>query len=166
MLKLAQTAKAKLANGDKKGALCAMKKRKLYEGELNKIENVKMTLETQAINLEGAAHNVHTFNAMRSGNSAISSIRKAMGIERVDEMLDDIKEEMEFHREVDNAFAQPIDPLLADDDDLLAELDELAGIEKTKTSSSMWSSSATYNRPEAAVAQSPKKQASRIALFG
>jgi charged multivesicular body protein 4 len=161
MAKLAQIAKSKMSNGDKKGALSAMKKRKLYEGELNKIENVKMTLETQAISLEGAAQNVHTFNAMKSGNSAIASIRKSLGIDRVDGLLDDIKEEMELHREVDSAFAQPIDPFLAADDDLLAELDALTG-ECTKTPS-MWTSATLNNRPEAV--KPPKKQTSRIALF-
>lgn len=167
MSKLAQLAKLKMANGDKKGALSAMKKRKLYEGERNKIENVKMTLETQAINLEGASQNVHTFNAMKSGNGAMASIRKSMGIDRVDEMFDDIKEGMELQREVDNAFTQPIDPLLADDDDLLAELAALEG-ESAKTSS-MWSSvsmPSTPSRRLEATSQPAMKQPSRIGLFG
>lgn len=42
-----QEAKSKLAKGDKKGALFAMKRKKLFEQEIDKIENVKMTLETQ-----------------------------------------------------------------------------------------------------------------------
>jgi len=43
----------------------------------------------------------------------------------VDDMMDDIREEMEMASEISNAIAQPVDPLLIDDDELLAELEEL-----------------------------------------
>ena len=52
---MVKEAKVKMAKGDKKAALFAMKRKKLYEAEVDKIQNVKMTLETQVINLESAA---------------------------------------------------------------------------------------------------------------
>lgn len=148
-------AKAKLAKGDKKGAsgscsfvctvlrsewvvsytcmlfvlfpgaLFAMKRKKLYEQEIDKIENVKMTLETQVINLESAAQNAQTFKAMDAGAKTMKKIRTDIGIEQVDDMMDAIKEEMEMANEINEAIAQPVDPLLADDDELLAELNAL-----------------------------------------
>jgi charged multivesicular body protein 4 len=118
-------AKAKLAKGDKKGALFCMKRKKLYEQEIDKIQNVKMTLETQVINLESAAQNAQTFKAMEAGSKTMKKIRTDVGIEQVDDIMDEIKEEMEMANEINNAIAQPIDPLLADDDELLAELNEL-----------------------------------------
>lgn len=165
--KMAELAKLQMRKGDKRAALSTMKKRKLYEGELAKIDNVKLTLETQCINLEGAAQNVSTFDAMKSSTGAMAFIRKSMGVERVDEMLDDIREEMDLHREVDNAFAAPID-IMADDDDLLAELDALsenATVATSSTSNSLWSfpEVKTNGRPASISASSNKS--SRIALF-
>jgi hypothetical protein len=87
-------------------------------------------------------------------------------------MLDDIKEEMDLQREVDNAFAAPID-IIADDDALLAELDALAEdgtVATSSTTGSLWSFPEVKNnsRPTASiVANAPtKSQTSRIALFG
>ncbi|CAB9515814.1 body protein 4B [Seminavis robusta] len=118
-------AKAKMAKGDKKGALFAMKRKKMYEAEADKIQNVKMTLETQAINLESAAQNAATFDAMRSGTNTMKKIRNDVGIEKVDDIMDEMKEEMEMAEEVNNAIAQPVDGLMADEDELLAELEGL-----------------------------------------
>eukprot|EP00567_Pseudictyota_dubia_P016150 CAMPEP_0197436890 /NCGR_PEP_ID=MMETSP1175-20131217/4240_1 /TAXON_ID=1003142 /ORGANISM="Triceratium dubium, Strain CCMP147" /LENGTH=229 /DNA_ID=CAMNT_0042966281 /DNA_START=90 /DNA_END=779 /DNA_ORIENTATION=- len=122
---MVKEAKEKMARKDKKGAMYALKRKKLYEQELDKIQNVKMTLETQVFNLESASQNANTFSAMKSGTTAMKKIRQDVGIEKVDDMMDDIREEMEMANEISDAIAQPVDPLLADEDDLLAELEEL-----------------------------------------
>lgn len=137
---LTAEAKAKLAKKDKKGALFAMKRKKMYEGEMEKIENVKMTLETQVMNLESAAQNAETFKVMKTGTDAMKQVRQDVGIENVDDMMDDIKEEMDMANEISNAIAAPVDPYAHDEDDLLAELegemmeDETAELEAQLTS--------------------------------
>lgn len=118
-------AKEKMAKGDKKGALFAMKRKKLFEAEIDKIQNVKMTLETQVINLESAAQNAETFKAMEEGSKTMKNIREKVGIDEVDDVMDSIKEEMEMANEINQAIAQPVDPLMADEDELLEELQEL-----------------------------------------
>jgi charged multivesicular body protein 4 len=122
---LVNTAKTKMAAGDKKGALFAMKQKKMHESEIDKINNTKMTLETQVMNLESAVQNKETFSAMKTGTGAMQTIRKEMDIEKVDEMMDDIREEMEIANEISNAIAQPVDFMPVDEDELLAELQEL-----------------------------------------
>jgi len=107
------------------GALFALKRKKLYEAEVDKIQNVKMTLETQVINLESAAQNAQTYKAMQAGTTTMKKIRQDVGLENVDDVMDEIKEEMELAAEINNAIAQPIDPFLADEDELLAELNDL-----------------------------------------
>lgn len=102
-----------------------MKRKKLYEAEVDKIQNVKMTLETQVINLESAAQNAETYKAMKAGTNTMQKIRNNVGIDAVDDIMDEIQEEMQMAQEVNNAIAQPVDPLMADEDDLLAELQEL-----------------------------------------
>lgn len=122
---MVKEAKLKLAKKDKKGALFAMKRKKLYEQEIDKIQNVKMTLETQVINLESASQNAQTFKAMEQGTKTMKKIRTDVGIEKVDDVMDEIKEEMELASEINQAIAQPVDPFLADDDELLEELNAL-----------------------------------------
>mmetsp|Transcript_11824 Transcript_11824/g.26256 ORF Transcript_11824/g.26256 Transcript_11824/m.26256 type:complete len:231 (+) Transcript_11824:109-801(+) len=122
---MVKEAKTKMGKGDKKGALFAMKRKKLYEAEIDKIQNVKMTLETQVINLESAAQNAETFKAMQAGSKTMAKIRSEVGIDEVDDIMDSIKEEMEAADEINQAIAQPVDPLMADEDELLEELQEL-----------------------------------------
>jgi len=107
------------------GALYAMKRKKLMESELDKIQNVKMTLETQCMNLESATQNAETFKAMAAGKNAMANIRTNVGIEKVDDLMDDIREEMEMANEISDAIAQPVDPFANDEDDLLAELEQM-----------------------------------------
>jgi len=123
--KLIVDAKAKMAKNDKKGALYAMKRKKLHDQELDKIQNVKMTLETQMMNLESASQNADTFQAMSAGKSAMKKIRDDVGIDQVDGLMEDIREEMEMADEISNAIAQPVDPLANDEDELLAELEQM-----------------------------------------
>lgn len=117
--------RTQLERFNSKGALFAMKRKKMYEAEVDKIQNVKMTLETQVINLESAAQNAETFKAMAAGSKTMQKIRQDVGIEKVDDIMDEIKEEMELANEINNAIAAPIDPFMADEDELLAELNAL-----------------------------------------
>lgn len=114
------------------GALFALKRKKLYEAEIDKIANIKMTLETQVMNLESAAQNAATMQAMKTGTSQMKKIRQETDIDQVDDLMDEIKEEMEMADEISNALAQPVDPLMADEDDLLAELQELEAEDVTE----------------------------------
>jgi len=102
-----------------------MKRKKLYEKEIDKIQNVKMTLETQVINLESAAQNAETFKAMEAGTKTMAKIRLDVGVEKADDIMDNIREEMELAQELNEVIAQPVDGLLADEDELLAELNQL-----------------------------------------
>jgi len=121
-------AKEKMAKHDKKGAMFALKRKKMYEGELEKIANVKMTLETQVMNLESAAQNADTFNAMKSGTNTMKKIRTDLGIDKVDDLMDDIREEMDTAKDISDAMAQPIDGMY-DEDELLSELAELENLD-------------------------------------
>lgn len=125
---LAKEAKQKLASGDKRAAVAIMKKRKLYQAEQGKIGNVKMTLETQCINLESAAGTADAFQAMAIGNNTMKKIRQDVGgVDSVDDVMMDMQEEMQMADEVGNAIGQSIDPTMGqfNDDDLMKELDDM-----------------------------------------
>jgi charged multivesicular body protein 4A/B len=56
--------------------LFALKKKKMYEAEISKIQGAMMNLETQALSLEGSATNMEVFGAMRVGGKAMEAMRK------------------------------------------------------------------------------------------
>lgn len=127
MAAIVQEAKLRSAQGDKRGALNALKRKKLYQAELDKIANIKMTLETQAIHIESAAYNQETFQAMQSGQTAMGRLRKMLGVEKVETLMDDIREEADLATEVNTAIGAPLDPFMEDDAELWAELNALEG---------------------------------------
>ena len=55
----------------------------------------------------------------------MKKIRDDVGIDQVDGLMEDIREEMEMADEISNAIAQPVDPLANDEDELLAELEQM-----------------------------------------
>lgn len=95
--------------------------------QCDKIGGIKMTLETQAMNLESAAHSAEAFQAMAAGNDTMKKIRHQVGVEQVDDVMDDLNEEMQLAQEISTAMGQPIDPAMGtiDDDELWAELEEM-----------------------------------------
>lgn len=120
-----EEAKTRSRNGDKRGALFSMKKKKLYENEMEKIQNVKMTLETQIFHVESSVYNSATISAMSQGTKTMKKIHAQTGVEKVEDLLDEIREEAEIGQELSNAFRQPLD-FMMDDDELLAELGALS----------------------------------------
>jgi Snf7 len=118
-----QEAKDKKNGGDTRAALFAMKKKKLYETEIEKIQNVKMTLETQIFHVESSVYNAATVAAMSNGAKTMKQIHSQTGVDKIEDILDEIREEAEIGQELNNALGQQLDPV--DDDELLAELEGL-----------------------------------------
>ncbi len=56
----------------------ALKRKKMYENEIEKMMGARMNLETQLINIENASVNVETINAMKTGASALKSLHGNM----------------------------------------------------------------------------------------
>jgi charged multivesicular body protein 4 len=133
-----------------------MKRKKLYEQEIDKIQNVKMTLETQVINLESAAQNAQTFLAMEAGSKTMKKIRTDVGIDKVDDVMDAIKEEMEMANEINQAIGTSVDPLLADEDELLAELNALEDADLEATLLKPAPKTESLSLPEVPNAKLPK----------
>mmetsp|Transcript_12941 Transcript_12941/g.16906 ORF Transcript_12941/g.16906 Transcript_12941/m.16906 type:complete len:238 (+) Transcript_12941:128-841(+) len=117
-------AKLKLKKKDKKGAMFCLKRKKMYENEITKLAGAKLQLEQQIFALEGAHINTETFQASRAAAGALRAARGDIDADQVDEVLDDINEEMELANEIGEAISRPAQDLF-DDDELLAELDEL-----------------------------------------
>ena len=102
-----------------------MKRKKMYEAEYDKIQNIKMTLETQVIGLESAAQNAETFKAMSQGTKTMQKIRTEIDVDQAEDIMEGVREELEAAQEINLAISGAVDPLMTDEDELMEELNAL-----------------------------------------
>ncbi|KAI8824079.1 Snf7-domain-containing protein [Fimicolochytrium jonesii] len=111
---------------NKKAALTALKHKKAYEDQINKISGSRMTLEQQMMAIENAAVNLETMNAMKAGADAMKQIHGHLDINKVDGTMDDIREQMDLANEISDAISQPVNfGVEFDEDELNEELELL-----------------------------------------
>ena len=112
--------------GDKSGALICLKRKKLYEGEIGKLEGARMNLEQQLFAIEGASMNKNIFDSLKTGNQVLKQVHGDMKIEDVDKLKDEMEEQQDMLNELNDAISAPIGGLAnIDDEELMNELDEL-----------------------------------------
>jgi charged multivesicular body protein 4A/B len=120
-----EEAKKKSLAKDKRGAIFALKRKKMLESEVEKLQGARMTLETQVMTLESAHVNMETFNALRAGANQMKAIHGQMSVDTVDTIMDDIQEEMATADEIGRAISQAPGLQMFDDDELEDELNDL-----------------------------------------
>lgn len=119
---------SKLKN--KRAAIQCLKKKKLYENQIDALNNYIFRLQDQEVNLEGASVTVEMMSAMKESAQAIQGVQKKMNIDDVDKTLDEINEQSENMRQIQDALSQPVGIAAdLDEDELLAELEELEALE-------------------------------------
>lgn len=117
-----QVARA-LVTKDKNKAKAALRRRKHFEGELEKIQGQMVSIEQQLSAIESANLNHETMKVMAKGASAMKSIHGGMSIEKLDATMDDIRDQMVISEEISEAISRPLQE--ADDYDLEEDLELL-----------------------------------------
>lgn len=112
---------------NKRAALNALKRKKRLEAQLNQIDNTLTTIEFQRESLMNARSNAEILSTMKDAGKAMQGIHKEVNIEKVEDVMDDIQEQQDIAAEISAAISRPIDMpgIDMDDDDLLAELEDL-----------------------------------------
>ncbi|KAJ3310176.1 ESCRT-III subunit protein snf7 [Blyttiomyces sp. JEL0837] len=114
------------ASKNKRAALMALKRKKAYESQIDKIMGSRMTLEQQMMAIETANINLETMNAMKAGADAMKTIHGSLDINKVDQTMDDIREQMDLANELSEAISQPVNfGIDFDEDELNQELELL-----------------------------------------
>ncbi|KAL1411338.1 ESCRT-III subunit protein snf7 [Vanrija albida] len=117
-------AKANIAN--KRVATAALRQKKAYEDQLDKMAGTRLTLETQVNAIESANLNAETMLAMKKGADALKSIHSTLKVEKVDQTMDAIREQMDLTNEISDAISNPVGIVNGiDEDELEAELEAL-----------------------------------------
>jgi len=115
---------------NKKAAIQCLKRKKLYETQVEQLGNFQLRIHDQMIMLEGAKATTETVEALRTGALAMKTIQKAMNIDDIDKTMDEVNENTENLKQIQEALATPIGSAAdIDEDELEAELEELEGAE-------------------------------------
>lgn len=125
-----ETAKEKNRQKDRRGALYSLKKKKMYEAEVAKLDAAKMNLDQQIFMIEGAGSSVSIFRAMQEAQTTLTNQHRHITVEQVDQLRDQIEEHQQLQDEISDALTQPMGNLVnMDDDELLDELNQLEATE-------------------------------------
>ncbi|XP_063933820.1 charged multivesicular body protein 4c-like isoform X2 [Zophobas morio] len=114
----------KNATKNKKAAIMALKRKKQYEQQIERLLGAQMTLESQLMAIEGANVNLEALKAMQQGSRTMKTITQGMTLNEVDDTMEDIQEQMDIVNEVGEALSQGLGQQY-DEDELLDELDTL-----------------------------------------
>lgn len=117
------------ASTNRSAALLALHRRKLLSKHRDQTRAARFNLELQLMAIENATLNLETMEAMRQGSLAIKALHGAVSVERVDETMEEIREQMEVAQEISEAIASPLSAaglgMVVDEDELDAELEAL-----------------------------------------
>ncbi|PKI70431.1 hypothetical protein CRG98_009206 [Punica granatum] len=102
---------------NKRAAIQCLKRKRLYEQQIEQLGNFQLRIHDQMIMLEGAKATTETVDALRTGASAMKAMQKATNIDDVDKTMDEINEQTENMKQIQEALSAPL------------ELEELEGAE-------------------------------------
>ncbi|KAL6335319.1 hypothetical protein AAG906_029561 [Vitis piasezkii] len=103
-------------------AIQCLKRKRLYEQQIEQLGNFQLRIHDQMILLEGAKATTETVDALRTGAAAMKTMHKTTNIDDLDKTMDEINEQTENMKQ----FRKHCQLLL---DELEAELEELEGAE-------------------------------------
>eukprot|EP00921_Rhytidocystis_pertsovi_P001220 GHVQ01002070.1.p1 GENE.GHVQ01002070.1~~GHVQ01002070.1.p1 ORF type:complete len:247 (+),score=62.89 GHVQ01002070.1:463-1203(+) len=120
-------ARNRIRTKDKRGAMLALRRKKMYEAELESLENSRLTLEQQILTLESAQTQQVAVGALATGVVAQKQLNQQMNVTKIDKLMEDMHEQSDQQKEVAQVLSQGA-PIM-DDDELLAELEEMEALE-------------------------------------
>jgi len=121
-----ELAKAKAnAVTNKAASLAALKRKKMLENELEKLQGTRFQLEMNVNTLESAKMNQETMAAMKKAADALKHIHGGLTLDKVDKTMEQIQEQTQIAQEIQDQLSTPHASLELDDDELKRELEDL-----------------------------------------
>ncbi|XP_008788033.2 vacuolar protein sorting-associated protein 32 homolog 2-like isoform X2 [Phoenix dactylifera] len=115
---------------NKKAAIQCLKKKKLYEAQIEQLRNFQLRVHDQMIVLEGAKATTDVIDALQAGSSAVKSMQQSLSIDDVEKTMEQANEHTENMRQIQEALAMPVGAAADfDEDELEAELEDMEGEE-------------------------------------
>ncbi|KAK7483061.1 hypothetical protein BaRGS_00025724 [Batillaria attramentaria] len=118
---------------NKRAALQALKRKKRYEKQLQQIDGTLSTIEFQREALENASTNTEVLKVMGVAAKALKETHNNLDVDKVHDLMDEVAEQQEIANEIGEAISNPVGfGQDVDDDELLAELEEMEEEELNK----------------------------------
>ncbi|KAK7732162.1 ESCRT-III subunit protein snf7 [Botryosphaeria dothidea] len=114
----------KNVSANKTAAKSALRRKKQFEHSLEQTQNQIMTLEREIYSIETANINKETLDAMKNAGDAMKQIHGKLTIDKVDQTMEELREQHAIGEEISEAIGQPMGQTL-DEDELDEELAEL-----------------------------------------
>ncbi|KAE9448735.1 hypothetical protein C3L33_19365, partial [Rhododendron williamsianum] len=109
---------------NKRAAIQCLKRKRLYEQQIEQLE-ISNYVSRPDDNVRRCKSYNETVDALRTGASAMKAMQKATNIDDVDKTMDEINEQTENMKQIQEALATPIGSAADfDEDELEAELEE------------------------------------------
>ncbi|KAM8811495.1 charged multivesicular body protein 4c [Eudromia elegans] len=118
---------------NRRAALQALKRKKRYEKQLSQIDGTLSTIEFQREALENSHTNTEVLRNMGYAAQAMKKVHAHMDVNKIDDLMQDITEQQDIAQEISEAISNRVgfgDEF--DEDELLAELEELEQEELNK----------------------------------
>eukprot|EP00300_Choanocystis_sp_HF-7_P022332 c21553_g1_i1.p1 GENE.c21553_g1_i1~~c21553_g1_i1.p1 ORF type:complete len:222 (+),score=65.23 c21553_g1_i1:37-666(+) len=120
-----------LAQGERDKAKRALRLKQYQTKLLEKTQNQIERLQEMVDTIEFAQIEVEVFKGLEAGNSALKQLHSEFSIERVEQLMEDTRESIEYQQEIDSLLSQNMS---AEDDSVAQrELDELIALELETT---------------------------------
>lgn len=131
--KLAAAAREAVSRKNKVSALAALRSKKLTETTLSKRHATLAQLEEVFLKIEQASDHVELIRVMENSAQVLGKLNKEVGgVERVDEVLDDLREQMGQVDEVGNIIAEAGQGAALDEGEVDDELEQMEKEERKK----------------------------------
>ncbi|CDW78314.1 vacuolar sorting protein [Stylonychia lemnae] len=123
MKRLLQEALEKKKAKDTRGAVFALKRKKMLEKEVAKLDGQMVLLEQQRLMIETSIQDAQVFQSLSAGSKTVDQLNKQLNIDDLEEVKERIEEQKADMDEKTDFFVRA--GQMEDEDDLLDELNEL-----------------------------------------
>jgi len=121
---MADQARKFAATKNKRQALVCLKRKKMYQTQIETIYGARATLEQQELTIESASFTADVFSSMKHASNHLTEMQSALTINDVDDVIDNTQEAIQLNNEVGDTLAAPMGNMM-NDDDLAAELENI-----------------------------------------
>ena len=89
-------------------ATAALKRKHEFGKQRDQLGGTRLTLETQVNAIESAHFNAQTMVMMRQGAQALQLMHRQLDVNKVEDTVEDIREQMEITQQIANAISDPL----------------------------------------------------------